>query len=629
MGLRNLFRGKSEQEPDTINENQIIKNNQSDSENRSSTSYDESVTKSENNVGNNPIASSALTAKKNLEDIVRQYNSRREDLQDLLFDKQKEIQTSFDYLKEQVSDAQKLVDDTGNQITQIQNEMEQASQEVSAPLVEKQSGLNQQIEDNKSKAGNLVTQFHELNQELSDLNKRQQQLIQAEKDISSKFESETDPAVIVTLADQYRDDIESNKEERDRNASTIQAVDKKSQDVKDQLQVVRSQLTADQKQLQDLTDQLEQVQLKVATDDEGRSKQLDELTQELTSNQDELSQLQSDLDNKSAELVAANQDISNWLGVSVPIKQLELYEDSEIVLDVDGLTGEQITQLAAAVRVLTSHGIRHFSLFTSQFTLNLDREIAKWVTKLQVKGGFVSVYNPLYSLQNQGKPGAKYQLPDNAVSDEWNDARTERTMVLDNGWTLKVHYFEGSDAVANVDSYTGEHLAESSTLSTEGQLIANRFFNDDGTKNRDEYYSQSGLGILNLRYEQDELSKVELLNAVGMQVQTFDTIADFTEWWMKNSFDQHGLLMGAIENEQYRHLLGETKGEPITLVTGSSLEHDDFKAWAMALPKQQYLADNYQTEMKLIQRLNQPLTISLLDRRNLPVSLGVPAGGEE
>lgn len=628
MGLRNLFRGKSEQEPDTTNENQIVQNSQSDSGNNSAMSYDESVTKNENNVGNNPIASSALTAKKNLADAVQQYNSRREDLQDLLFDKQKEIQMDFDSLKGQVSEAQNSVDDTGKQITQIQDEMEQATQEVSAPLVEKQSELNQRIEENKSKAGSLVAQFHELNQELSDLNKRQQQLIQAEKEISAKFESEKDPAVIVTLADQFRDDIESNKEERDRNASTIQAVDKKSQNLKDQLQVVRGQLTADQKRLQEVNDQLEQVQYKIATDDEGLSKQLDELTQELTQNQNKLSQLQSNLDSKSAELVAANQDIVNWLGVSVPIKQLELYEDSEIVLDVDGLTGEQAAQLATAVRVLTSHGISHFSLFTSQFTLNLTSQIAKWTSDLNVKSGFVSVYNPLYSLQRQGEPGAKYQLPDNTVSDEWNDAHTERTLVLDNGWTLKVHYFEGSDAVANVDSYQGDHLAESSTLTTEGQLTANRFFNDDGTKNRDEYYSQSGLGILNVRYEQDEVSKVELLNAVGMQVQTFDNIAGFTEWWMKNSFNQHGLLMGAIENQQYRHLLGETRGEPITLVTGSSLEHDEFKAWAMALPKQQYLADNYATEMKLIQRLNQPLTISLLDQRNLPVSLGIPAGDE-
>lgn len=628
MGLRNLFRGKSEQEPDKTNENQIVQNNQPDSGNNNSMSYDESVTEKDNNVDNNPIASSVLTAKKNLADIIRQYNSRREGLQDLLFDKQREIQMGFDSLKEQVSDTQNFVDDTGKQITQIQNEMEQASQEVSAPLVEKQSDLNQRIEENKSKIGNLVARFHEFNQELSDLNKKQQQLIQAETDISAKFESEKDPVVIVTLADQYRDDIQQNKAERDENATTIAAVEEKQQALKSQLQTVRDQLTADQKELQDVNAQLEEVQLKIASDDEGRSKQLDSLTQELTDHQNELANLQAEFDKKNQELAAANQEINDWLGVPVPVKQLELDEDSEIILDMDGLTDAQFAQLKAAVKVLTNRGLEHFGLYTSQFTLDLNTQVAKWTTDLQIKGGTVSVYNPLYSLQHQGKVGAKYQLPDNAVSDEWNDDHTERTLVLDNGWTLKARYFEGSDAVATVDSYQGDHLAESSTLTTGGQLTANRFFNDDGTKNRDEYYSQSGLGILNVRYEQDELSKVELLNAVGMQVQTFDTIADFTEWWMKNSFNHRGLLMGAIENQQYRHLLGETQGEPITLVTTSSLEQDEFKAWAMALPKQQYLADNYATEMKLIQRLNQPLTISLLDRRNLPVSLGVPAGDE-
>ena len=132
--------------------------------------------------------------------------------------------------------------------------------------------------------------------------------------------------------------------------------------------------------------------------------------------------------------------------------------------------------------------------------------------------------------------------------------------------------------------------------------------------------------MLNVRYEQDEVKQVELLNPVGMQVQAFDNIDGFTQWWLKNDFSKNGLLVGSIENEQYRQLLQVTQGEPIALTTGAVADSDDFKTWATGLSKQQYLVDNYETEMKIIKLLNQPLTISLLDPRNLPVSLGTPLG---
>ncbi|WP_203650372.1 hypothetical protein [Secundilactobacillus yichangensis] len=623
MGLRDLFRGNSNQESDKTNEKNAEKeeitqsgnlNNQSDKQENVS-----NITES-----NPSVVTSVLTAKQNLTEIAQQYNIRRETLQDLLFDHQKEIQTVIDKLNQEISDAQKQADDSGSQITDIQNKMEEASEEAAAPFVKKQAELNSRIKENQDKAGGLIDQVKEINAELTGLNNKQQQLIQAETDISAKFKSEKDPAVIVTLADQYRDDIKSNKAERDDNAATIQAVDKKQQGLKDQLQVVRDKLTADQKELSDVNEQLEEVQNKVASDDEELSKELNSLTQKMNQNQAQLNELQGELDKKNSELAEVNTDINKWMGVPVPVKGLVLNSDSEIILDMDNLTDDQYEQMKLVVKVMMNRGIERVGLYTSQFKLNLTNQIATWTNDLQVKGGVVSVYNPLYSLQHQGQLGAKYQLPDNAVSDEWNDDHTERTMTLENGWTLKVRYYPSSENVAVVDSYKDDKLAESSQLTTEGQLTSNRFFNDDGTKNRDEYYSQSGLGVLNVHYEDDKLSQVELLNAVGMQVEAFDTIADFTEWWVKNNFNKSGFLVGSIENEQYRRMLSLMQGNSIALVTDPAVDNADFKSWAINLPQQQYLVDNYETEMKLIRQLNQPLNISLLDPHNLPVTLGIP-----
>lgn len=628
MGLRDIFRGKSDDETEDVTQQPST---EADSQGAVAEQADhqpsEPLTDSEPT--DEDSASAVLTTKQNLTKAVHEYNVTRADLQDLLFSDRQAIQDVIDLLEPRVTSTQSQIDDANHQIKQIQTELEQAGENASAPFVKQQTELNGKIEENQGQVNTLTARVNDLNQELENLNQKQQQLIQAETDISAKFESEKDPAVIVTLADQYRDDIENNKDEREKNAAAIAVVDEKQQNLKQQLDAVQSKLTADQDKLQEINHQLEEVQLKVASENEGRSQQLAGLKQDLTKNQAKLDQLQNHLDEKNRELAAANQEIADWLGVSVPVKQLKLGEDSEIIVDMDGLDDEQFVQLKSAIKVLTDRGAGRIGLYTSQFKLNLTSQIAKWTTELQVKGGVVSVYNPLYSLQHQGELGAKYQLPDDAVTDEWNDDNTERTLVLDNGWTLKARYFDQSDAVSTVDSYKGDHLAGSSTLTREGQLTANRFYNDDGTKNRDEYYSQSGLGILNVRYEQDELSQVELLNAVGMQVQSFESIDGFTNWWLKNQFNRSGLLLGTLNNEHYRELLRVTHGEPIALVTGSDMKRDEFTDWMKTLSKQQYLADNYATEMKLIQELNQPLTISLMDPRNLPVSLGVPVGDGE
>ncbi|MCH5461666.1 hypothetical protein HC026_03380 [Lactobacillus sp. LC28-10] len=623
MGLRDLFRGTSNQESDNTKQNETEANKQLENQTQDTDTNDQQQDSNATESSSSSVTST-LTAKQNLAEIAGKYNIQRETLQDLLFDQQKEIQTDIDQLNQQIADAKKAADDSGTQITNIQNQMEEASQEASAPFVERQTELNSRIKENQDKAGALIDQVKDINAELSGLNTKQQELIQAETEISSKFESEKDPAMIVTLADQYRDDIKSNKAERDANEATIQAVDKKQRDLKAQLQAVRDKLTADQKELNDTNNQLEEVQQKVAADDEELSKQLDSLTQQMTQNQARLSELQDNLATKQSEIDAVNSDINKWLGVPVPVKGLVLDSDSEIILDMDGLSADQYEQMKLVVKVLTKRGIEHVGLYTSQFELNLTNQIATWTSELQVKGGVVSVYNPLYSLQHQGKLGAKYQLPDNAVKDEWNDDHTERTLELENGWTLKVRYYPSSDNIQTIDSYKDGHLSESSILTTEGQLTSNRFYNDDNTKNRDEYYSQSGLGVLNVHYEDDEISQVELLNAVGMQVQAFDSIEGFTAWWMKNNFNKAGLLVGAIENDQYRQSVSQTQGNVIALVTSSVADRDEFTSWASALPQQQYLVDNYETEMKLIKKLNQPLNISLLDPHNLPVTLGIP-----
>ncbi|MTV82203.1 hypothetical protein [Secundilactobacillus folii] len=625
MGLRDLFRGQKEPKTDETKNEQPTTEQEPESQASEATETQAEVADSE---ATQPAATiqSPLVAKQRLADVARQYNDTREVLQDLLFGNQSTTQAKIETLNTQIADLQQTVDDTGKSISQIQDEMENNLQKATSELVAQQKDLNQKIKAGQDQAGALIMQVNEINQEIGTLNEKQQKLAQAEKDISAQFESTEDPADIVSLADQYRDDIAVNKKEREANAQLIVEVDAKREKVKQQLQSVRDGLTADQKSLSDVNDQVEDVQIKIASEDEERSKQLDSLTADLTKSQNELAKLKNEKDEQDEQLATINQDIQDWLGIKVPVKGLELDADSEIVLDMDNLSDDQFALMKLVVKLFMERGIKHIGLYSSQFTLNLNSQIAKWTNDLAVSNGTVSVHNPLYNLLHQGDLGAKYQLPDNAVSDEWNDTHTERTLVLpDDGWSLKIRYFDLGENISTIDAYQNDQLSETSFLSTEGRLASNRFYHDDGTKDRDEYYRQNGLGVLTIHYENDNLSSIELLNPVGMQVATFKSIDEFNQWWLQNDFNTNGVLVGPIENDAYRNFLKIAQKAPIALVTDAVLEDDAFNDWTDSLPEQQYLVANYDTERKLIDKLQKPINVSLIDPHNLPITIGVPS----
>lgn len=618
MAFRDLFRGKTNQDSDSQDDNneQIDENKNEEGE-----SPDPST--------DEPTAAETLQPTseqmKSLTDVTKQYNADREALQNVLFSNQRVTQDAIDKLVTQTTTAQQKVDENGKTISKIQNEMESASQKASAPYVDQQTELNQKIKESQDQVGGLIDQVNDYNHEIGILNDKQQKLAQKEKEISTKFGETEDPADIVNLADQYRADIAENKKERDENAQVIVDVDGKRQVVKDQLQKVRDTLTANQKSLSKVNEQLEEVQIKIASDDEERTAQLDQLTNDLTKSQNELAQLQNQKDAQDAQLKAINDDIQNWLGVPVPVNGLHLNADTEIVLDMDDLTDDQLSLMKQVVHLLSSRGITHFGLYSSLFSNDLNNQIAKWTNDLTVAGGMVSVHNPLYNLQHQGELSAKYRLPDNAVKDEWNESHTERTLTLpDDGWKLKVHYFDLGDHIANVAAYKDGKISESSQLTMEGQLTSNRFYNDDGTINRDEYYRQDGLGILTVRFENNDTKQLDLLNPSGINIAKFDNVDDFTDWWLKNDFDSDGVLVGPLENSSYRSLVSATERLPIALVKSETLDQVDFKKWVDMLTKQQYIVSDYATEIKLVQMINQPLNVRAIDARNMPVGLSTP-----
>lgn len=635
MGLRDMFRGKSEQSDTTtasqpaLTEAERAKRQATENNDRvrPAATPQASTTATANEeaaVNTNSPVESATIAKQKLAAVAQQYNDSREALQDLLFEQQDTVQERLDQAAEKIKTTQTQIDEASQEMSGIQDQLEDAVQNASAKLVAQQKTLNDKIAANQETAKGLVANVNELSHELTVLNQRQQKLTEDEDSISAKFEAEKDPAAIVALADQYRQTIDDNKDERLKNAQVIAQVESKRQGLKDQLQSVRDTLTTDQKTVSDINDELEDVMVKIATADEEKSHRLDELSDQLASLQHDLAGAENRQDEQQAQLTEINQDIHDWLGVPVPVKGLMLDTDTEIILDMDQLSDQQVALMKRVVSLLVQRGVNRVGLYTSQFTLNLNEQIAKWTTELAVDGGVVTVHNPLYNLQHQGELGAKFQLPEEVTSDTWNESHTERTLTLPDGeWTLKVHYYDLGDRISTIDYFKGDEISESSTLTTSGQLAANRFYNADGTKDRDEYYRQNGLGVLTVHYEEDSLSQIELLSPVGMQVATFDSIDAFTKWWLANDFNSKGVLVGPLENADYRELVSMTKGMPVALVTADVAASDKLNDWAAEMTQQQYLVADYETEIKLIHRLQKPLNVSLIDPHNLPVMLGV------
>ncbi|GAX08044.1 chromosome segregation protein [Secundilactobacillus silagincola] len=569
------------------------------------------------------LDSGADKYKKNLSDIAKQFNLTRQKLSASLFRNKIAIQTKIDDIQAQMIQVQQVI----TQNMEIKNTLlSQQSEQVDAEtqsIKRQNSQLNQEIAGLQNEAKEHVEKNRPMGQQLQSLTQKQSGLEKQSADLATQLKEEKDPALIIAHVDKLRTAIEENERERVETNQNIEKLNQTYTHSKAELKQIRQDLMAKQAQLKDNRAKIEQKKKEIEDADNDQNHQLREAESKMAANEQIIAELKEKMAPFQDELDAVQKEINNWLGSDYPVNTLVIDGQKEYLIDMDDIGDNRLSELKRVVGFLIDKGMQKISLYTSQFSLNVNDNFNSWIEALSISQLEVNVYNPLLNLQKQGELAAKFQLRTDAVSDEWDEDHIERTLTFDDGTIQKIHYYDAGQNIADVNYYQNDKLIETRIISPQGQLVERSLFNEDGTQQHDEYYTQSGTEVLDVVYDQNEVVAVKLLNQTGQIMATFENAEQFTTWWLQNHFESKGVFVGFLDNDGYRKLLKTVDNDALTLLNHDMASNINLLYWLNGFEHSQFLTDNYESEVLLAKAADKPIEVGFVDQRNLPYQLGV------
>lgn len=569
------------------------------------------------------LSSEILSYKQALSDLGESFNRKRQQLSVSLFSTKSHIQSQIDNVQAQMSKLQPTIAKN----MQVRNTLlSQQSQELDTavqPIKQQNNQLSEEVAKLQDEAKAHVDKNQPMSQQLRDLTQKQTDLDKRATELAGQLKEEKDPALIVEHVDKLRTAIEENEHERSVTDQKVAELSQTYTQSKAELKQIRQDLMVKQAQLKDNQVKVDQKKQEIESADNDDNRRLHDAESEMAAKEQVAAGLREQLAPLEAELAAIQKEIRDWLGSDYPVNLLSIDDQQEYIIDMDGFDDQQLPALKQAVQYLISKGVTNISLYASEFSLNAEAEFNSWIDALGISELNVKTYNPLLNLQKQGELAAQFQLRTDAVSDEWDDGRTERVLTFDDGTVQKVHYYDVDQKIADVEYYQDDKLAEIRFISPQGQLVQRRLYNDNGSQHHDEYYTQSGTEMINVIYDQDKVTAVKFLNPTGQVSAAFDNTDQLAGWWLQNHFASKGIFVGFLDNDQYRELLKSVQNDALTLLNHEAASNINLMYWLNGFEHAQFLADTYESEVLLTKAVDKPIEVGFVDQRNLPFQLGV------
>lgn len=563
--------------------------------------------------------------KRSLSDLSKEFNQERQQLSVRLFKNKAVVESQIEDFQKQMAQVQQGISTSMQVRNTALSKQSQKIDEAVQPIKQQNKQLNQEIAELQEKAKAHVDKNQPMSQQLRDLTQKQTDLDERATQLASQLKEEKDPALIVEHVDKLRTAIEENERERSVTDQKVSELSQTYTQSKAELKQIRQDLMTKQAQLKDSQAQIDQKKREIESAANEDNRRLHEAESEMAAKEKITAGLREQLAPFQAELEAIQQEIHDWLGSDYPVNLLTINGQQEFIIDMDGVDDQQLPELKQAVRFLINKGVTSIRLYTSQFSLNAEANFNAWTDALDITDLNVNVYNPLLNLQKQGELAAQFQLRADAVTDEWDDDHIERVLTFNDGTVQKVHYYDVGQRIADIEYYQNDKLIETRYISSQGQLVERSLYNDDGSQHHDEYYTQSGTEIINVIYEQDEVSTVKLLNQTGQVSAAFDSTDQLAEWWLQNHFDSKGIFVGFLDNDKYRELLKTVTNGALTLLNHDMASDINLLYWLNGFEHSQFLTDNYDSEVLLAKAVDKPIEVGFVDQRNLPYQLGVMA----
>jgi len=564
---------------------------------------------------------------KRITSISSDYNQVRTQLQNQLF-------TELDEQQQTKLNVQKTIAKTNQQIeatTKTVDELKALdSADLESQLAEKQKEIanltrSQPLFDKNLTA--LADKLKVIAKQQSSLQAKQDKLTHNREKIVTKLHAEQDPLKILSLAEAYRERLETIEKQTKQLAEQQSQADAEAAKLNIQVQQTNEELTQLNDSLKIANNEQKAIEKKLSTKQTQQKQQLSHGEQQLQTLTQTKERATAQLTHLTKQIEHNKRQLANWFGTTHQVLPLPMDDQHQYAVALDAFLPDHPVALVQTVQRLLDLGAGQVGLYSELFDINLPAEIDLWASENGLDRSKLELINPLYQIQNQGNlSGEPVKLPQNIAHKDWDPKLQVSNVVLtDNSGSLQVKYRpENPELIGEISYITGNHVTKRSFFNSHGLLSANALFAADGSLKQEQYYRKDGLVGLTVDYQAGQQAGVALFDGAGIQTNTFINTETMITWWMQNHFRQSCALVGHIDSKAYNHFVQQNQLAAVPYVAEGSLNSEQLSYYLQQQNQHRFIVADYQTAQSLIQHTNNNLELGYLNSVYLPSQITGP-----
>lgn len=570
-------------------------------------------------------------AKDTLKQAITAFNEARRTLQTNMFAKRADLQAALAQNKMALAKTQRdikamqarLAQNDGSQLVSAQQaitDLTTHAEKIAAKLKSKQAildDLNRQRQSLEKQTQATIDQLKKFKHE--------------ENEVMAAFSEIADPEKVLAFADAHRvqiDKIKTGKKDLTKTQTVLknqlEGISNEINQAKDDMAKINREQNANRQEIATAQRRIDTLKSRLASDQADDKAKLDQLNRQQTNLTNESTRLHD-------QLHILNDGINAWLTFAQPVHALDEANFAPLILDIDSFSAHDFDALIPLSRMLQTMPKKQIGIFTTYFNIDLVPTIDTWLTANHFHSDEIQIINCLYQLQNAGEgTETAATLPANIENRQWNENHTAETITMSDGQTsMFVTYqldaqYHPTKLIAKITYHQGEKLTKESFFRKNGVLSANTFYDADNGVIRKEFYRRDGLLVVSATYKGQKLSNISIFNEAGLQINSFDTLADLNVWWLKKSFPQAGALIGNFKSKAYHQLTNRSGVKLVPFVDEIVVDSDDFSRWMISHKQQVFITNNVTTQSALAEKTEMPLYVNVLTQTPLPVQLSMP-----
>lgn len=557
---------------------------------------------------------------------IEKYNEVRLNLQNKLFENKDMIEKSIVKNSEELARIKEIRAKLQADRAELEKLNDQEVQEEIASI----KSLIQDNESDLAKKNKDIDLQKDLlkkaKQEAVDVHAQIVKLQQDEASIAKRMHDETDPMVIVRIADEFREKLNVIRGSLDNEEEAFE----KLNNTIDQQQETLNTLNSDKKEFEkisaDYKDKIVELQSEGKKIERDRDSQIKQIDLDLKS-LDLQSKRFENLVTEDQEKLAKNSHlIEKWIGTPTRIEPFKV-GSNDYVLNLDSFLPNRVSEIKTVVERLLEIGVPRIGFFTFRMDLNFPLEVQIWAEQNDISAEKIYPVNLLAGLTANEQPTSPVIL----VPEVENGAETWENGVLkikmnDSGLQMAVYYLEENtehernNPISYVEYTNNGKVIKRSYISDDNRLAANAMYNDEEVLEREEYFRKDGSMIFTMYYGENGLTGIEMFDKSGILERAFNSLNDLNHWWLKQNVSNHptNFITGVLDGE-LDAISGIEHLSIIPFVTTDTLATKKNTQLVMKVDTDKFILEDQDLKQKLLDSSDKSLEILSLEDQTISI----------